>query len=195
MTQLTGPHIHPFVHPTVNPDTQPHSDSQGDAGVDAEELAAALRNRIRGEVRFDVGSRALYATDGSNYRQVPIGVVIPRDVDDAVETMRLCREFGRRSSAAAAGRALRPMLQCGRDSGFFQVYGSRSELDTLARRARVEPGVVLDTLRNAAEKHHLTFAPDPSTHTHCTLGGMIGNNSCGVHSVHGRQDRRQCRGP
>src|SRR5205085_1914699 len=58
-------------------------------------------------------------------------------------------------------------------------------LDPDARSARVEPGLVLDDLRNAAEQHHLTFAPDPSTHNHCTLGGMIGNNSCGVHSVMG----------
>ena len=57
------------------------------------------------------------------------------------------------------------------------------ELDAVGRLARVEPGIVLDELRNAAEEHHLTFGPDPATHSHCTLGGMIGNNSCGVHSV------------
>src|SRR5205814_2354349 len=59
------------------------------------------------------------------------------------------------------------------------------ELDPARKLARVQPGVVLDELRNAAEQHHLTFAPDPSTHSHNTLGGMIGNNSCGVHSVMG----------
>src|SRR5690348_826984 len=65
-----------------------------ETGIDAQALAAALRRHIRGEVRFDNGSRALYATDGSNYRQVPIGVVVPRDVEDVVASMALAREFG-----------------------------------------------------------------------------------------------------
>src|SRR5229473_1271147 len=89
--------------------------------ADTQALAHELRASIRGEVRFDEGSRALYATDGSNYRQVPIGVVLPRGVEDV--------------------------------------------------------------LRAAAERSHLTFGPDPATHAQCTLGGMIGNNSCGTHSV------------
>lgn len=186
MTRLTGPGTHPALRTAINPDTQPHSVVGGDAGVDAAALAAALRRRIRGEVRFDAGSRALYATDGSNYRQVPIGVVIPRDAEDAIETMHLCRQFGAPVLSRGGGTSL-----CGQCCNVavvldFSKYMDRIlELDPGAKRARVQPGLVLDTLRNAAEKYHLTFAPDPSTHTHCTLGGMIGNNSCGVHSVMG----------
>ena len=156
------------------------------AGTDAEALEEALRSRIRGEVRFDAGSRALYATDGSNYRQVPIGVVIPKNVDDVIETVSLCRQFGAPILARGGGTSLAG--QCCNVAVVidFSKYLHRViEIDPDKKQARVEPGLVLDDLRGAAERHHLTFAPDPSTHNHCTLGGMIGNNSCGVHSVMG----------
>jgi FAD/FMN-containing dehydrogenase/Fe-S oxidoreductase len=152
--------------------------------VDASGLAAALRSRIRGEVRFDRGSRALYATDGSNYRQVPIGVVLPSDVDDVIATVALCRDFGAPLLCRGGGTSLAG--QCCNVAVVldFSKYMARIlEIDPARRIARVQPGVVLDHLRTAAEKHHLTFAPDPATHDRCTLGGMIGNNSCGVHSV------------
>src|SRR5208283_3126099 len=152
--------------------------------VDAPALAEALRPQVRGEVRFDRGSRALYATDGSNYRQVPIGVVVPRDVDDVLATVALCREFGAPLLCRGGGTSLAG--QCCNVAVIldFSKYMSRIlEIDPARRIARVQPGVVLDHLRAAAEKHHLTFAPDPATHDRCTLGGMIGNNSCGVHSV------------
>ncbi|MEK0083328.1 FAD-binding and (Fe-S)-binding domain-containing protein [Benzoatithermus flavus] len=148
-------------------------------------LVAALRAAIQGEVRFDAGSRALYATDSSNYRQVPIGVVIPKTIDDVVKTMRICREHQVPFLSRGGGTSL-----CGQCCNVAVVvdwskYLNRVlELDPKGRRARVEPGCVLDDLRNAAEKHHLTFGPDPSTHDHNTLGGMLGNNSCGVHSVY-----------
>ncbi len=154
--------------------------------LDGASLAAALRTRISGEVRFDRGARALYATDGSNYRQVPIGVVIPRAADDVLATVTLCREFGAPLLCRGAGTSLAG--QCCNVAVIldFSKYMSKIlEIDPVRRVARVEPGVVLDRLRAAAEKHHLTFAPDPSTHDRCTLGGMIGNNSCGVHSVMG----------
>ncbi len=147
-------------------------------------LARALRGAIEGEVRFDNGSRSLYATDASNYRQVPIGVVVPRSVDDVVATVRLCRQHGaplvmRGGGTSLAGQGCNVAVLID-----FSKYLNRIlAIDSLQRTAEVEPGVVLDDLRNAAEKHHLTFGPDPSTHDHCTLGGMIGNNSCGVHSV------------
>ena len=154
--------------------------------IDASALEAELRRAIRGEVRFDAGSRALYATDGSNYRQVPIGVVIPRDIEDVVETVAVCRRHGapllREAAAPAspAAAATSPSSSTGRSTS------TRSSRSTpAAKLARVQPGTVLDVLRTQAEKHHLTFAPDPSTHTHNTLGGMIGNNSCGVHSLMG----------
>ena len=154
------------------------------AVVDANVLAAALKRNLRGEVRFDQGSRALYATDGSNYRQVPIGVVVPRDADDVLATVELCRQFGAPLLCRGGGTSLAG--QCCNVAVIldFSKYMARIlEIDPARRIARVQPGVVLDHLRAAAEKHHLTFGPDPATHDRCTLGGMIGNNSCGVHSV------------
>jgi FAD/FMN-containing dehydrogenase/Fe-S oxidoreductase len=154
------------------------------AQVDAEGLARALRAQLRGEVRFDRGTRALYATDGSNYRQIPIGVVLPRDADDVLATVALCRQFGAPLLCRGAGTSLAG--QCCNVAvilDFSKYMAGILEIDSACRIARVQPGVVLDTLRAAAEKHHLTFAPDPATHDRCTLGGMIGNNSCGVHSV------------
>ncbi len=149
-------------------------------------LAVALRAKLRGEVRFDNGSRALYATDGSNYRQVPIGVVLPYDVDDVLATIATCREFGAPLLCRGGGTSLAG--QCCNVAvvvDFTRHMGKILEIDPARRIARVQPGVVLDHLRNAAEKHHLTFAPDPASHDRCTIGGMIGNNSCGVHSIMG----------
>jgi FAD/FMN-containing dehydrogenase/Fe-S oxidoreductase len=154
------------------------------AQVDAPGLAEALRAQVRGEVRFDRGTRALYATDGSNYRQVPIGVVLPRDADDVLRAVALCREYGAPLLCRGGGTSLAG--QCCNVAVIldFSKYMARIlEIDPARRIARVQPGVVLDSLRAAAEKHHLTFAPDPASHDRCTLGGMIGNNSCGVHSV------------
>ncbi len=147
-------------------------------------LAEALRDEVRGEIRFDSSARALYATDGSNYRQVPIGVVVPRDSDDVLATISLCRNFGAPLLCRGGGTSLAG--QCCNVAvvlDFSKYMAKILEIDPARRIARVQPGVVLDHLRNAAEKHHLTFAPDPATHDRCTIGGMIGNNSCGVHSV------------
>jgi FAD/FMN-containing dehydrogenase/Fe-S oxidoreductase len=152
--------------------------------VDSVALAGALRSHVRGEVRFDNGSRALYATDGSNYRQVPIGVVLPRDNDDVVATLAISRKFGAPILCRGGGTSLAG--QCCNTAVVldFSKYMARIiEIDPDRCLARVQPGVILDHLRNAAEKYHLTFGPDPATHDRCTLGGMIGNNSCGVHSV------------
>ncbi|HYY25253.1 MAG TPA: FAD-binding and (Fe-S)-binding domain-containing protein, partial [Candidatus Udaeobacter sp.] len=152
--------------------------------VNAAGLAAELRKRLRGEVRFDDGSRALYATDGSNYRQVPLGVVIPQDNGDIIETVAAARRYGAPILARGGGTSLAG--QCCNVAVVMDLSKYMHhiiELDPAGQRARVQPGVVLDHLREAAEEHHLTFGPDPSTHNHCTLGGMIGNNSCGVHSV------------
>jgi FAD/FMN-containing dehydrogenase/Fe-S oxidoreductase len=154
------------------------------AAVDASGLASALGRHVRGDVRFDKGSRALYSTDGSNYRQVPIGVVLPRDVNDVIATISLAREFGAPILCRGAGTSLAG--QCCNVAvvlDFTKYMAEIVEIDPARRIARVQPGVVLDRLRNAAENFHLTFGPDPATHDRCTLGGMIGNNSCGVHSV------------
>src|SRR5258708_3994887 len=154
------------------------------AQLDAAALEAALRRHLRGEVRFDSGSRALYATDGSNYRQVPIGIVVPRDKEDVLATVSLCRDH--RAPLLARGGGTSLAGQCCNAAvilDFSKYMAGILQIDPERRIARVEPGVVLDSLRAAAEKHHLTFAPDPATHDRCTLGGMIGNNSCGVHSI------------
>src|SRR6202167_2008330 len=152
--------------------------------LDDAALEAALRRHLRGEVRFDAGSRALYATDGSNYRQVPIGVVVPRDKEDVLATIAICRDHQAPLLARGGGTSLAGQCCNAAIVLDFSKYMARIlEIDPRRRIARVEPGVVLDTLRAAAEKHHLTFAPDPATHDRCTLGGMIGNNSCGVHSI------------
>lgn len=151
-----------------------------------EQLADALRQRVGGEVRFDAGSRALYATDSSNYRHAPIGVVIPRDVDDMAGAVAVCREFNAPLLARGGGTSLAG--QCCNAAVVIDTSKyvcNILEMDPERRLARVEPGVVLDRLRAAAATHGLTFAPDPSTHSRCTLGGMIGNNSCGTHSLMG----------
>jgi len=158
--------------------------SSKSATVDAAALESALRREIRGEVRFDRGSRALYATDGSNYRQVPIGVVLPRDADDVLATISISRQHGAPILCRGGGTSLAG--QCCNVAvvlDFSRYMAEILEIDSDRRRARVQPGVILDHLRNAAEKNHLTFGPDPASHNRCTIGGMIGNNSCGVHSV------------
>ncbi|HJR80335.1 MAG TPA: FAD-binding and (Fe-S)-binding domain-containing protein [Anaerolineales bacterium] len=152
--------------------------------LDAPSLASELRRTLEGEVRFDSGSRALYATDASNYRQVPIGVVVPKSVDDVIATIELCRNYGTPVLPRGGGTSLAG--QCCNTAvvlDFTKYLNQILEIDPRRRLARVQPGVVLDELRTAAEVKGLTFGPDPATHTHCTLGGMIGNNSCGVHSV------------
>jgi FAD/FMN-containing dehydrogenase/Fe-S oxidoreductase len=150
------------------------------------ELEALLRATLRGDVRFDLGSRALYAADSSNYRQLPVGVVLPRDADDVEAALAACRATGAAVLPRGAGTSLAG--QCANVAVVFdysKYMRGLTSIDTQAKLARVEPGIVLDRLREAAERHHLTYAPDPATHSRCTLGGMIGNNSCGVHGLLG----------
>ncbi len=152
----------------------------------AEGLAAELRRRIAGEVRFDAGSRALYATDLSIYRQVPIGVVIPKTAEDVEAAVAACRSrgvpiLGRGCGTSLSGQACNVAVIFD-----FSKYMNRIlALDPDGGRARVQPGVINDELRLAAQRYGLTFAPDPATHRYCTIGGNIGNNSCGVHTVMG----------
>jgi FAD/FMN-containing dehydrogenase/Fe-S oxidoreductase len=160
------------------------------------ELESLLRKSLRGPdsssqassdlVRFDLGSRALYAADASNYRQLPIGVVFPRDAADVEAALAACRATGAAVLPRGAGTSLAG--QCVNVAVVFdysRFMNSLEELDPVQRIARVQPGIVLDRLRDAAEVHHLTYAPDPATHSRCTLGGIIGNNSCGVHGLLG----------
>ena len=110
----------------------------------------------------------------------------PHDAEDVVAAIATCREFGAPLLCRGGGTSLAG--QCCNVAvvlDFTKHMGNILEIDPERRIARVQPGVVLDHLRNAAEKHHLTFAPDPASHDRCTIGGMIGNNSCGVHSIMG----------
>jgi FAD/FMN-containing dehydrogenase len=150
----------------------------------AADLERALAAAVRGDVRFDRGSRALYASDASNYRQIPIGVVAPRDADDVAAAINVCAQFDAPILPRGAGTSLAGQSCNVAVVVDFTKYMNRIvELNAEARYARVQPGVVLDTLRDRAERHKITFGPDPSTHSRCTLGGMIGNNSCGTHSL------------
>ena len=148
------------------------------------ELEALLKKSLRGDVRFDLGSRALYAADSSNYRQLPVGVILPRDAADVDAALAACRTTGAAVLPRGAGTSLAG--QCANVAvvfDFSRYMNKLRSIDPAAKLARVEPGIVLDRLREAAELHHLTYGPDPATHSRCTLGGMIGNNSCGAHGL------------
>lgn len=150
----------------------------------ADALASRLRQKIEGEVRFDDGSRAIYAADASNYRFPPIGVVIPKTIEDVVETVAVARSFdapilSRGGGTSLAGQCCNHAVVMDMSKHLHKIV----DLHPGLRYARVQPGIVLDSLRAETRKHGLTFGPDPATHDHCTLGGMLGNDSCGSHSV------------
>lgn len=149
------------------------------------ELKRELKEAVSGEVQFDQGTRALYATDASNYRQIPIGVVFPKNADDVIATVGVARKhgvplLGRGAGTSLAGQCCNVAIVL----DFSRHMRAILNLDPLQKIAEVQPGIVLDNIRNEAEKHRLTFGPDPASHNRCTIGGMIGNNSCGVHSVY-----------
>jgi len=151
-----------------------------------QQLEAELRRTVRGEVRFDAASRAGYATDASNYRQIPIGLVIPLDEQDVIATVAACRAFDAPILSRGAGTSLAGQgCNTAVILDFSKYMHHIGTVDPIARTVHVQPGAILDRVRDAAERHNLTFAPDPATHSRCTLGGMIGNNSCGVHALMG----------
>src|SRR5437773_3038519 len=169
--------------PLVSSEELKHSWRNRSSEVDAAALEAELRRLVSGEVRFDAGSKALYATDGSNYRQVPIGVVIPKSKQDVIETIAACRKFGapllsRGGGTSLAGQCCNVAVVVDWSKYLHHIV----ELNPEAKYARVRPGTICDTLRDAAKPYTLTWGPDPATHDHCTFGGMLGNNSCGVHA-------------
>jgi FAD/FMN-containing dehydrogenase/Fe-S oxidoreductase len=176
--------VSPFrILPTTPNSTALHPHETFNAGAALEQR---LKVTVKGEVRFDDASRALYATDASNYRQVPIGLVLPRDIDDVVATMAACRELGAPVLSRGGGTSLAG--QCCNVAvviDFSKYMHAIVNINPATRIASVQPGIVLDALRQEAELHDLTFAPDPATHSRCSLGGMIGNNSCGVHALMG----------
>ncbi len=148
------------------------------------ELEAALRAAVAGDVDFGTSARALMTMDASNYRRVPVGVVAPRDATDVAAALSVCRSNGVPVVARGAGTSI-----AGQATGtgvvldFTRHMRAIVSVDAEARTAVVQPGVVLDRLRDAVRPYGLTFGPDPSTRSRCTLGGMIGNNACGAHSV------------
>src|SRR4051812_40174484 len=144
-------------------------------------LEKALRDRVDAEVRFDAGSRGAYSTDASNYRQVPIGVVVPHTVDAAVAAVEVCRRHGAPLLSRGGGTSLAGECTNTAIVIDWSKYCNRLlSVDTERRTCVVEPGIVLDHLNDLLAPYDLEFGPEPATHSHCTLGGMIGNNSCGA---------------
>ncbi|MFK7856060.1 MAG: FAD-binding and (Fe-S)-binding domain-containing protein, partial [Granulosicoccus sp.] len=150
-------------------------------------LAAFVRtlaHELTGDCDFSAAGVALYTSDASNYRQIPLGVVYPKNSEDVKVTTTLCREHGlpvlmRGGGTSQNGQCVNVavILDCSR-------YMNRVlSINTQDRTALIEPGVICDALKAKAEQSGLTFGPDPATHSRCTLGGMIGNNSCGPHSM------------
>ncbi|MFI0908325.1 FAD-binding and (Fe-S)-binding domain-containing protein [Streptomyces sioyaensis] len=153
----------------------------GVSGLPTKALSRALRERVDGEVRFDAGSRGAYSTDGSNYRQVPIGVVVPRSIEAGAAAVAVCAEFGAPVLSRGGGTSLGG--QCTNTAVVIDwtKYCHRLvTVDAERRTCVVEPGIVLDELNRQLAGKGLKFGPKPSTHSHCSLGGMIGNNACGA---------------
>jgi FAD/FMN-containing dehydrogenase/Fe-S oxidoreductase len=150
------------------------------AGVDVRGLADELADAVTGEARFDAGTRAAYATDASNYRQVPIAVVVPSSIDDGVRALEVCRRHDAPVLSRGGGTSLAG--ECCNEAvviDWSKYCNSLVSVDVEARSCIVEPGIGLDTLNAKLKEHGLMFGPKPATHSHCVLGGMIGNDSCG----------------
>ncbi|WP_328773628.1 FAD-binding and (Fe-S)-binding domain-containing protein [Streptomyces sp. NBC_00286] len=147
-------------------------------------LERALRKAVDGEVRFDSGSLGLYAQDASNFRQVPVGVVVPRTLDDVVAVHKLCHRFGapvlnRGGGTSLSGETVNEAVVIDHSKYLTDV----GEVDADRRLVTCEPGVINEELNRHTGRYNLVFGPDPSSHSQCVIGGNIGNNSCGIHSV------------
>jgi FAD/FMN-containing dehydrogenase/Fe-S oxidoreductase len=167
----------------IEQDTSPKGPLKSRASIDAAALKAELSSQLEGEVRFDNATKAIYAADASNYRQVPIGVVIPKTEQDVIATVATCRRFEAPVLSRGGGTSLAG--QCCNAAVIidWSKYLNRIvELNVADRFARVQPGTICDDVVHAARPYNLTYAPDPATHDHCCFGGMLGNNSCGAHA-------------
>jgi len=152
--------------------------------VDVIGLRRALRKEIAGEVRFDPGTKAMYASDASNFRQVPIGVVIPKTLEDVVATHRICSQFGapivnRGGGTSLSGETVNVAIVIDHSKYLTEI----GETDAVNRLVTVETGAINEQVNVKTGKQNLVFGPDPSSHSRCTIGGNLGNNSCGTHSV------------
>src|SRR4051794_5893736 len=156
--------------------------------VNAKGLERHLRRHVQGEVRFDAGSLAMYANDASNFRQVPIGVVVPRTLDDVVETVRACSRYqapvlSRGGGTSLSGETVNNAVVI----DFSKYLTEIGEVEITQRRVTTQTGVINEQLNHVTGEHNLVFGPDPSSHSRCTIGGNIGNNSCGIHSVQAKR--------
>ncbi|HEY9243725.1 MAG TPA: FAD-linked oxidase C-terminal domain-containing protein [Streptosporangiaceae bacterium] len=157
---------------------------RGSVRIDVTGLERALRAAVDGEVRFDPGSLAMYANDASNFRQVPIGVVIPRTLDDVVAAHRVCHQFGapilnRGGGTSLSGETVNYAVVIDH-SKYLTGIG---DIDAERQLVTCQPGVINEELNRHTGQYGMIFGPDPSTHSRCVIGGNIGNNSCGIHSV------------
>ncbi|WP_114652130.1 FAD-binding and (Fe-S)-binding domain-containing protein [Polynucleobacter necessarius] len=149
-----------------------------------EQLNVELTSALGSSVHFDTAHQAVYASEASNYRQIPIGVVTPKNTEEFVKGIEICHRNKAPVLMRGAGTSMNG--QTVNNAVVFDISKYCNHilaLDPVGGNATVEPGVICDSLRDAAELHGLTFAPDPSTHSRCTLGGMVANNSCGAHFV------------
>ena len=158
--------------------------AQRQGRLDTTAVTEALAQDDCGEVHGDAGRRAQYSADASNYRRIPLAVVFPRERRHVLNTLAVCRRLGVPITSRGAGTSTSGQaVGSGVVMDFSRYFNHLLALDPDARTATVQPGIVLDELQRAAGEHGLLFGADPSTHSRCTLGGMIGNNACGSHSL------------
>src|SRR5210317_1812035 len=143
-----------------------------------------LTSTFKGDIFMDKPSRILYATDASVYREIPQAVARPKDKYDIIELVEFAKKHNTSLIPRAAGTSLAGQVVGGGivvDAGRFM--NRILEINPAEKWVRVEPGVVLDELNLALEPHGLFFSPETSTSNRCMIGGMVGNNSCGAHSL------------
>ncbi|MDE2779479.1 MAG: FAD-binding protein [Chloroflexota bacterium] len=153
-------------------------------GSERAELAEELRKRVSGEVRFDPFSRVLYSTDASIYQMEPVGVVIPRNEEDVQAVVEIARDnrvpvLPRAGGTGLAGQSVNHAIVM----DFSKYLNQVVELNREESWVKVQPGIVLDQLNRYLAAHGLQYAPDPTTSNRACVGGGIGNNTCGAHSV------------
>ncbi len=148
------------------------------------QLRSALKSRISGDAYFDDQTRLQYSTAACMYRIIPTAVVMPRDGDDVSETVRIAQDLGIPVIPRGAGAGLAGgCLGSGIIIDFSRFMNRILSIDVAGQRVIVEPGVVQNDLDRALHRHGLFFPPDPSSHMYSTIGGMVGNNAAGPHSV------------
>ncbi|MBB5896566.1 FAD-binding and (Fe-S)-binding domain-containing protein [Kutzneria kofuensis] len=157
---------------------------RGVVQIPVADLERALAGVVEGEVRFDAGSLAMYANDASNFRQVPIGVVVPKALDDVVATHQVCHRFGapivnRGGGTSLSGETVNYAVVIDHSKYLTRI----GDVDTARRLVTCEPGAINEDVNRKTGQENLVFGPDPSSHSRCVIGGNIGNNSCGVHSI------------